>query len=275
MSVPPLAPTLTAHLFPPLGRELVGLLRSLPAADWERPTVCPAWQVRDIAAHLLDTALRRLSTGRDAHWPPAGPFRDDRELVAFLNRLNAEWVAAARRLSPRLLTELLEWVEPQLAELFAALDPMGEAPFPVSWAGESGSRHWFDVARELTERWHHQQQIRLAVGAPPLDDRETSEAVFDTFLRALPHRYRAVAAAGASLAITVGRFGYWLVRDGDAWALAKGAAAGGDAAIELPEEAAWLLLTKGLGGEEAKSRAVVRGDAALAAPFFSTLAVMA
>jgi uncharacterized protein (TIGR03083 family) len=282
MSPPtPLAPNLVAGLFPPLGRELVGLLRSLEAADWDRPTVCPAWSVRDIAAHLLDTALRRLASGRDGHFgpPPSSPISDYGGLVRFLNQLNAEWVQAARRLSPRLLTDLLEWVEPQLAEHFAALDPWGEALFPVSWAGEGSSQVWFDVARELTERWHHQQQIRLAVGAPPLTDAETSEAIFDSFLRALPHRYREVSAPEGTSAVFAIRgaviYRYTLRREADSWRLLKGAATNPAAAVEIEEQDAWLLLTKGMQGEEARRRAAITGDALLAQPFFDVIAVMA
>lgn len=42
----------------------------------------------------------------------------------------------------------------------------------MSWAGEEQSANWFDTAREFTERWHHQQQIRLAVGQPGIMSRE-------------------------------------------------------------------------------------------------------
>ena len=37
--------------------------------------------------------------------------------------------------------------------------------------GRGESAHWFDVGRDYTERWLHQQQIRDAVGAPPLTGR--------------------------------------------------------------------------------------------------------
>jgi uncharacterized protein (TIGR03083 family) len=274
----PLAPTLVAHLFPPLGRELVTLLRSLDAAAWRRPTVCSAWSVGDVAAHLLDTACRRLAFGRDGHMPPAGRIDDYGELLRLLDGLNAEWVAAARRLSPRLLTDLLEWVEPQLAAHLTALDPWADG-VPVAWAGETHSPSWFDVARELTERWHHQQQIRLAVGAPPLTDPETSEAVFDTFLRGLPHRYRDVAAPdGTAIAVAIRgarRYDYTLRREAGAWQLLKGAEPDPAAAVVLDEEPAWLLLTKGLPGEEARAGAEVSGDRRLADPFFGLIAVMA
>ena len=50
----------TRSLFHPLSRELVAVLRALDAEDWHRPTAARAWRVRDVVAHLIDTALRRL-----------------------------------------------------------------------------------------------------------------------------------------------------------------------------------------------------------------------
>lgn len=277
----PLAPNLVADLFPHLGRELVALLRSLEPAAWDKPTVCPAWSVRDIAAHLLDTALRRLTMGRDGYSPPppSSPITDYSGLVQFLNQLNADWVQATKRLSPRLLTDLIEWVEPQLAEHFSSLDPWGEALFSVAWAGEASSTVWFDIARELTERWHHQQQIRLAVAAPPLTDPETSEAIFDTFLRALPHRYREVSAPeGASVVFAIrgaATYSYTLQREAGSWRLLKGAEPNLSARIDLDEQDAWLLLTKGLRGDAARRKASIEGDPILTQPFFDLIAVMA
>jgi uncharacterized protein (TIGR03083 family) len=275
----PVRPILIADLFPGLGTELIGLLRSLEDEQWRLPTVCAGWTVQDIAGHLLDTACRRLSMGRDGHWPPPSkPFDGYDGLVAFLNDLNAQWVAAMRRLSPRLLTDFLALVEPPFADYIRTLDPWAPG-IPVSWAGESESKSWFDIARELTERWHHQQQIRLAVGAPPLDDPYVSGPVLETFLRALPHRYRAVEAPeGTSLVVRIeGRvpYPYTLWREESGWALLRGEASEPAARIVLPEEPAWLLLTKGMKGEAARARATVEGDERLAAPFFGTVAVMA
>jgi uncharacterized protein (TIGR03083 family) len=276
-----LAPTLTGHLFAPLGRELVELLRGLTPAAWGSPTVCRAWQVRDIAAHLLDTALRRLSFVRDRQPPPApaSPIAGYRELVVHLDALNAEWARAARRLSPRLLTELLEWVEPRLAEHLAAVDPDGPAAFAVAWAGEEESASWFDVARELTERWIHQQQIRLAVAAPALVEPELSRAVFDTLLRALPRSYAALQAPdGVTVALTVRGerdYRYTLERAATGWHLLRGSATGATASVALDEQTAWLLLSKGMPGAEARARAAIDGEARLLEPFFATLSVMA
>src|SRR5206468_2720655 len=121
----------TRYLFAPLHGELMSLLRGLPAEEWEKPTVARAWRVRDVAAHLLDTQLRRLSVQRDGHSLPP-----DRPLLEFLNHLNATWVEAARRFSPRVIVDLLDATGRTLASFIESLDPHGEAPFPVAWAGE-------------------------------------------------------------------------------------------------------------------------------------------
>ena len=70
-------PLLTAHLFPVLDAQLIDLLRSLAPDEWERQTIAPRWKVKDVAAHLLDTQLRKLSFGRDAYTP--APLPIDRE----------------------------------------------------------------------------------------------------------------------------------------------------------------------------------------------------
>jgi hypothetical protein len=57
----------TLDLLDEVNGHLLPLLRSLGSEDWHRPTMCSAWDVKDITAHLLDTALRRLSLHRDGY----------------------------------------------------------------------------------------------------------------------------------------------------------------------------------------------------------------
>ena len=278
----PVGPFHVAELFPDLHAELLALLRSLAPEDWERPTAAGAWRVRDIVAHLLDVDIRRLSFHRDRApmVPPDTPIESYRDLVAFLDRLNAEWVRAARRISPQLLVAFHEMTGPEVSRLFAGLDPHGEALFPVAWAGESGSENWFDVARELTERWHHQQQIRDAVGAPPLYARRFLHPVLDAFLRGLPHTWRKVEAEeGASVVVEVTgeAGGVWtLVREAGLWRLYEGAGADpAAAAVRMDQDTAWRLLTKGLKRDEAARRVVLEGRPELGSPILGMLSVMA
>ncbi len=58
-------PILCTPIIREVDRHLIELLSSLDSAEWDLPTVVPQWNVREIAAHLLDTALRKLSMGRD------------------------------------------------------------------------------------------------------------------------------------------------------------------------------------------------------------------
>jgi hypothetical protein len=140
----PLAPTLVANLFLPLQEELVRVLYDLPAGAWDLPTTSRRWRVREIVAHVLDGQLRRIAAQRDGHRPPppTAPIRRKADLVRFLDELNAGFVEMSRRLSPRVLIELLEWAGPRLAETARAADPHGAAVFAVSWAGEARSATW-------------------------------------------------------------------------------------------------------------------------------------
>src|SRR6267378_1670068 len=182
--IEPLKPILTAHLFPKLDGMLIELLRSLAPEDWEKQTVSPKWKVKDVAAHLLDTPLRGISIGRDSYVAESPRIDSPADLAAFINRLNEEGVSLYRRLSPAVLISLMEVATNLLAEYHAARDPHAQAPLGVSWAGEDKSANWFDTAREFTERWHHQQQIRLAVDKPGIMTRELYFPVLDCFLRA-------------------------------------------------------------------------------------------
>src|SRR4029079_14355648 len=168
----------------------------------------------------------------------------------------------------------------EAASYYASLDPMAPARFGVSWAGESVSPNWFDVARELTERWHHQQQIRLAVAAPPDIDRTPSPAalatleaimtrelyhpVLDCFIRALPFHFRSMPPpAGAAISVSVlGDCGgdWHLVRGSDGWLLSREPAGTIAATVAIPQDIAWRLFTKGIAREHAREHVQVTGD---------------
>lgn len=121
--------------------------------DWERLTIAGTWLVRDVAAHVLDVTMRRLSFHRDGLTPPppSRPINSERDFVDFINGLNAKWVNACRRVSPRILTDLIEKSTSELATVFEAMPLDAPALFGVSWAGEQTSEGWFDVGREFTE----------------------------------------------------------------------------------------------------------------------------
>src|SRR4051812_28407661 len=255
------SPLLVSHLFRELHGHLLELLRSISAEDWHRPTVCSAWCVKDIASHLLDGDLRRLSIQRDGYRPPDAPsgFESHKALVAYLTRLNADWTAATRRISPRTLIHLLEVSDGEVADLFESADPFSPATFPVAWAGEAESSMWFDIAREYTERWHHQRQIALAVGrATPIDARHLYHPVLDAFLRALPFTYRGVEAPeGTSIGVRVEgeAGGDWFARKtAVGWELLGEVPERPAARVVIDQSVAWLLFTKRTDRATARAR---------------------
>lgn len=270
-------PVIVAHLFPELLDSLVALLADLEQDDWEHPTVCPGWSVRDVALHLLAGEIGILSRQRDRYEPYAHEISSWEDLVRLINRLNAEWVQATRRLSPRLLTELLQFTGPKVNTYFQSLDPfvMGG---PVDWAGPEAAPVWLDLAREYTERWHHQQQIRDAVNRPGMKSPRHMKPVCDTFVRALPHSYRhTVAEVGAVVAvkITGESGGRWaLVREVSSWQLYVGEPRNANAVVAMDDDTAWRMFTKGIKPGEIKSNVRLEGEEELGIRMLETIAII-
>jgi uncharacterized protein (TIGR03083 family) len=234
---------------------LLGLLRDLAPADWLRPTAAAPWLVRDVVAHVLGDDLSRLARGRDGHRSD-GP-RPGEPLARFLDRFNAQWVDAAQRISPPVLVDLLAAVSPQVLAFWWAqdLDGPGEV---VSWAGPDPAPARLDYAREMTEYWIHQQQVREAVGRPVDTDPGTVRAVLDTFLHAVPLTLR--DEPGTALRIET-EVGAWAWERGDAgWV--RAASTSGGAVLRTDSATLWRLCVRMVEPDEARTRSVVDGSAA-------------
>ena len=118
-------------LFRPDRDALLELLAGLSPRDWSLPTACQGWDVRDVALHVLGGDLSNIARRRDDfRWPERRP---EERLGAFLERINQEWVTAARRFSPHLTVDLLRTTGPLLFPLFDTLD-LSAHDLVVSWA---------------------------------------------------------------------------------------------------------------------------------------------
>lgn len=271
-------PILCAPLLRKVDGELIHLLRELSGNEWDLQTIAPRWKVRDVAAHLLDTALRKLSMVRDLCWVENAKPQSPSEVVALVNRLNHEGVTVYRRLSPALLIELMTVACEHSASFHEWLDPFAPAAFNVSWAGEEKSLNWFDTARELTERWHHQQQIRLTTDRPGIMTRELYFPVLDCFLRGLPHAFRDVKAregTGIRIEISGECGGTWILRrDAEHWKFLDRFPERIACTVILPQEIAWRVFTKGIDRDGAREQAHIEGDHALAERIFGLTAIV-
>jgi hypothetical protein len=198
------------------------------------------------------------------------------------------------------LIDLLARAGAESAAYHQSLDPFADAVFPVSWAGEERSANWFDTAREYTERWHHQQQIRLATDRTGIMTPALYHPVLDCFMRALPHAFRNLTHdAGTVLIVDVtGECGgrWFLMRDdGPAdrsaaavtkteagpsvrtscgWRLAAAATLPATATIAIPQDIAWRVFTNGIERDEAARRVETTGDRELAMRVLETIAIV-
>src|SRR4030095_4099264 len=274
----PPKPIIVADLFPPVLDALLDLLTGLSPQAWDLPTCCPGWTVKDIASHLLGGEIGILSRKRDNHMFSGNPIMQWDELVDLINDLNKTWVKATSRLSPRVLTDLLKVTGEQVCDYFKSLDPFALGD-PVDWAGPGPAPVWLDLAREYTERWHHQQQIRDAVGKPGLKEPKYFAPLLDSFVRALPRTYRGVSAnEGTMVALTIsgdsgGRWG--VLREDGSWNLYVDVARPVEAEVVIDQDIAWRLFTKGVSKDEALSNATLIGDQTLGLKMFETVSVIA
>jgi len=272
-------PILCAHLLQKVDEQLIDLLRALTPGEWDLQTVAPAWKVRDVAAHLLDTVLRKLSLVRDSWQVEAVAISSPQDLGALVNRLNREGVTVYRRLSPPVLIDLMQLACEQSARFHESLDPFAPSAFAVSWGGEEESLNWFDTARELTERWHHQQQIRLAANRPGIMTRTLYGPVLDCFMRGLPFLYREVEAPpGTVILVEISGEcgGQWLLsREGAGWVLGTGTGEEVASRVTIPQSLAWRIFTKGIDRDSARAQVKIEGDRELGERVLHLTAIVA
>ena len=226
--------------------RLLDTLRSLSAEDWQRATPCPGWDVLGLVNHLIGDDLSVVAWQRDQHHgTPAPAAADEATFIDWLDNLQMEWVHAARRISPRLAVELLDWLGDPVADTFAAQDPRC-CTARVSWASDSSVPIWLDQARELAERWIHRQQLLEAVGRPTDLNEDLTGPVLDALRWAYPYRLGAVDVLDSRVDIKVAEplHRIWRLTDrGGVWMFIDRADAPAGAVLSMTVEQAWRLLT--------------------------------
>jgi uncharacterized protein (TIGR03083 family) len=270
-------PVIVAALFPEVHKELISLLKGLSDADWQKPTVCSGWLVKDVALHILGGEIGNISRRRDGCEENVS-INNWGELVTFIKDWNQSWIAAARRISPRLLIDLLELAGSQMCAFYQTLDPFSMGG-PVDWVGSQPAPVWLDLAREYTERWHHQQHIRDAVGRPGLKQPRYFSPVLDTFIRALPRTYQAIFSdenTSVTISITGEAGGRWSVlRENGEWNLYTGAPGRPTAEVIVDQDIAWRLFTRGIDQVAALKEMLFKGDQTLAQKVLGMTSIIA
>jgi uncharacterized protein (TIGR03083 family) len=261
----------TRPLFPKVRSALLDLLGALDDAEWKLPTVCEGWDVKDITLHLLGVEIGNIARRRDGM--ESGPGGGE-ELVEWLNAHNEEWVRTTRRMSPRLLLELLRETGEMFDNYLKNLE-VDAVTASVSWVGDESVPVWLDVAREYTERWVHQQQIRDATERPGLREPDFMEPVLQTFVHALPRTYGDIDANVGSvvqLEVEGPGGGTWrIVRSATAWDLEAGSERSPDAVVTMDVDSAWRVFTRDL----RVAAPAITGDEILGRHMMNAVAIIA
>ncbi|AWK05349.1 hypothetical protein HYN56_14340 [Flavobacterium crocinum] len=273
-------PIQTLHLFPILDTLLIDLLKSLTEEEWSAQTVAKKWKVKDVASHLLDGNLRGLSISRDRYFGENPEnITSYQDLVDFLNQLNMTWTNATKRLSPTVLISLLESTGKEYSEHLQTLNPFEDAIFSVAWAGQETSLNWFHIAREYTEKFLHQQQIRDAVGKPALMTKELFHPFIEIFMQALPHTYRNTKApinTIVKLIVTSEIGGEWnIIKKENNWEFINSFEGETTATVKINPQDAWLLFSKGMSPIDVLEKVEITGDKDLGRVALNIIAVMA
>jgi uncharacterized protein (TIGR03083 family) len=176
--------------------SLLSLAGELDPGDWDRPTACPGWTVRDLYSHILGTESMLL--GRKQPQPasdaPAGPHvRND------IGRLNELWVDQYR---DRPMTDLLADLGEVIVSRRAALAAMDQDAFDAaSWtpAGEDTYGRLMQI--RVFDQWYHEQDARQATGRRGHLDGLAPEVALDEATLALGYIVgkKAGASAGSSV----------------------------------------------------------------------------
>lgn len=162
----------------------------LREAEWELPTACPGWSVREQVAHVLHVEEHLAGIGQDEGGMPQAGAPEPVEIGTPEHVRNpvGVWtetgVRALAHLSPdELVTRLREVLEIRSAQLYSP-DLTLDSLVPGLPAGEAPLRHILQL--RLSDIWAHGQDIRAAVGRPGALDSPGAAAFTAHILRRLP-----------------------------------------------------------------------------------------
>jgi uncharacterized protein (TIGR03083 family) len=275
--IPAEPPCDAASLFVAERARLSELLATLDRPDWDRPSPCPGWSVLGLCCHLVGGDLGFLSRHRDGHLgTPGPPQAGEAEFIAWLDNMQAEWVRAARRLSPRTVVGLLEWAGPQIAGTLRGEDPRARTA-DVSWAGPEPVPVWLDQVRELSEYWIHRQQLLQSLDRPSDLRADLAAPVLDGLRWAYPFRLGQVRA-GPGDTVTISISGpvavtWHLVATAGGWEYRGAPGPRAVASLDMTTEQAWRLLTNNLPAAD-RARLTASGDETVIGVLLATRAII-
>jgi uncharacterized protein (TIGR03083 family) len=177
-------------------RSTITLAETFGPAEWDLPTECPGWTVRDQVAHIIGVERMMLGDPEPEHTPA--------ELSHVRNDFGRmlEVAVDARRTEPveMVLAELRETLKRRLAAL-ETTDPEQQMKAPDGRMGPYSRMLMF----RAFDCWIHEQDIRRAVGRPGNLDAPAAERARQIMVSGLPFvvAKRAGAGPGSTVALEI------------------------------------------------------------------------
>jgi uncharacterized protein (TIGR03083 family) len=248
---------------------------NLAVADWDRPSECPGWSVRDLVAHMIGTERSLLGDPEPPETPDPAPAHVRNAVGAG----NERWVAERRdRPGAEVLAEFGEVTARRLAQLRSFPPERFEeaGPSPV---GTVPYREFMAV--RVMDCWVHEQDMRVATDRPRRFQGPSAAVAMGRITSALPFVVgkRAGAGEGSSVRFEVEGPGARrldvVVRDGRA-GFTDGLDGDPTATLTLSADALWRLGCGRINGETALAEglAAVEGDGALGHAVLGSMAFM-
>jgi uncharacterized protein (TIGR03083 family) len=173
--------------------DAIGVLgATLGDAEWELPSECPGWNVRDVLSHLVGTERWLLGDPQ----PPAAEAPHVRNP---LGARNEAWVAERRpRPGREVLAEFTEVTRRRLDQL-AAFGPERFEQVGPSPVGQVPYREFMAV--RVMDCWVHEQDIRVATARPGHSEGPVAELALGRIASAMGFvvAKKAAAAEGAAV----------------------------------------------------------------------------
>jgi uncharacterized protein (TIGR03083 family) len=253
---------------------LEGLGRSLTDAEWDLPSECPGWTVRDVLSHLI--GIERSLLGDPA---PAPLDELPSHVANEIGARNEAWVASRRSLPGHaVLDEFRDVTAHRLADLrsFPAARFEEIGPSPV---GQVPYREFMRV--RVMDCWIHEQDMRVATGRPGHDSGPAAQLALDRLSSAMPFVVGKQAGTPEGSSVRFELRGAMpkridvVVRDGRATTVA--ALEGQPTAVlDMGMEAFWRLACGRVDGQSARlaGLVVVDGDAEVAFRVLDAMAFM-
>jgi uncharacterized protein (TIGR03083 family) len=180
--------------------DVVGLLRSLDAEDWTRPTDLPGWDVRGVASHLAHLESELSGVKQERVELPERDYYNDTS-----SRYTELGIVARAGRSGAEITDELEECARNRHEMLLADPPTDGTGAPPRTPGKVGWDWETLLSNRVVDVWMHEQDIRRATHRPGGMNTPGAEHTIGSFTRALPYAVgkRVAPPAGTTVVLDV------------------------------------------------------------------------